>query len=124
MHANFDYVPFFWKPRKFKQSAEEEIPTPRIVSITDEGLAVVMGHEIAHAVAKHSVERASQAVLLNIGSTILDSVLDGALSASRVDDYVVQLGINLPFGRYSKPSKSIRSGMLLCCCQCCHCFLF
>ena len=72
-----------------------------ILDITknEDGMAAVMGHEIAHAVAKHSVERASQAVLLNIGSTILDSVLDGALSASRVDDYVVQLGINLPFGR-------------------------
>ena len=29
------------------------------------GLAAVMGHEIAHAVAKHSVERASRGVLLN-----------------------------------------------------------
>ena len=28
------------------------------------GLAAVMGHEIAHAVAKHSVERASQAFLI------------------------------------------------------------
>jgi predicted Zn-dependent protease len=63
------------------------------------GLAAVMGHEIAHAVAKHSVERASQAVLLNVGTTILDNILDGALSASRVDDYIVQLGINLPYGR-------------------------
>ena len=29
-----------------------------------------MGHEIAHAVAKHSVERASRGVLLNTGNTI------------------------------------------------------
>ena len=29
------------------------------------GLASVMGHEIAHAVAKHSVERASRGALLN-----------------------------------------------------------
>ena len=28
------------------------------------GLAAVMGHEIAHAVAKHSVERASRGVLV------------------------------------------------------------
>ena len=30
------------------------------------GLAAVMGHEIAHAVAKHSVERASRALVLNV----------------------------------------------------------
>ena len=30
-----------------------------------DGLAAVMGHEIAHAVAKHSVERASRGVLIN-----------------------------------------------------------
>ena len=33
-----------------------------ILKVTENkhGLAVVMGHEIAHAVAKHSIERASQ----------------------------------------------------------------
>ena len=34
------------------------------------GLAAVMGHEIAHAVAKHSVERASRGVLLNTRNSI------------------------------------------------------
>ena len=34
-----------------------------------DGLAAVMGHEIAHAVAKHSIERASRNVLLNTGYT-------------------------------------------------------
>jgi Zn-dependent protease with chaperone function len=29
-----------------------------------------MGHEIAHAVAKHSVERASRGTLLNVGTRI------------------------------------------------------
>ncbi len=69
------------------------------VTKNEDGMAAVMGHEIAHAVAKHSVERASQAALLNIGSVILDKALDGALRATKVDDYIVQLGINLPFGR-------------------------
>ena len=38
-----------------------------ILDITknNNGLAAVMGHEIAHAVAKHSVERSSRSILLN-----------------------------------------------------------
>ena len=31
-------------------------------------LSVVMGHEIAHAVARHSIERMSQAMTINLGT--------------------------------------------------------
>ena len=58
-----------------------------------------MGHEIAHAVARHSVERASQALAINVGSTILDIALEGALSSTSADDYLVSLGLTLPFNR-------------------------
>ena len=37
----------------------------------DAGLAVVMGHEIAHAVAKHSNERMSQALVAQLGGQVL-----------------------------------------------------
>ena len=43
-------------------------------------LAAVMGHEIAHAVAKHSVERASRGTLLNVGTRIIDIASGGVLS--------------------------------------------
>ena len=36
------------------------------------GLAAVMGHEIAHAVAKHSVERASRNVAINVVTQVTD----------------------------------------------------
>ena len=36
------------------------------------GLSVLLGHEIAHAVAKHSMERQSQAMTLQIGSQVAD----------------------------------------------------
>ena len=45
-----------------------------------DGLAAVMGHEIAHAVAKHSVERASRGTLLNVGTRIIDIASGGVLS--------------------------------------------
>jgi Zn-dependent protease with chaperone function len=34
------------------------------------GLAAVMGHEVAHAVAKHSIERASRGTILNTSTRI------------------------------------------------------
>jgi len=69
------------------------------------GLASVMGHEIAHAVAKHSVERASRTTLINVGTQIADIASGGKISGvSRtagmdVAGLLTQLGINNPFNR-------------------------
>jgi predicted Zn-dependent protease len=69
------------------------------------GLAVVMGHEIAHAVAKHSVERASRALVLNIGTAALDIFTGGAVSNAQrttgvdVAGMLRTFGIDNPFGR-------------------------
>jgi len=75
------------------------------VTKNKDGLAAVMGHEIAHAVAKHSVERASRALVLNIGTAALDIFTGGAISnASRstgvdVAGMLRTFGIDNPFGR-------------------------
>ena len=69
------------------------------------GLAAVMGHEIAHAVAKHSIERASRALVLNLGTQIADIASGGAISrtsrATGVDvaGMLRTFGIDNPFGR-------------------------
>ncbi|PZX53944.1 peptidase M48-like protein [Algoriphagus ratkowskyi] len=42
---------------------------------TETGIAVVMGHEIAHAVASHSAERMSTGMLTNLGVSALSSAL-------------------------------------------------
>ena len=41
------------------------------VTQDEAGLAVVMGHEIAHAVARHGNQRMSQGILLQTGGTVL-----------------------------------------------------
>tara|TARA_B100001123_G_C15270493_1_gene1010142 strand:+ start:502 stop:1341 length:840 start_codon:yes stop_codon:yes gene_type:complete len=69
------------------------------------GLAAVMGHEIAHAVAKHSIERASRALVLNVGTQIADIASGGALSRTQrttgvdVTGMLRTFGIDNPFGR-------------------------
>jgi len=69
------------------------------------GLASVMGHEIAHAVAKHSVERASRGVLLNTTTQIFDIFSGGKLTqVNRVTGMntvglLSQIGIMNPFSR-------------------------
>ena len=69
------------------------------------GLAAVMGHEIAHAVAKHSIERASRSMVINIGTQIADIASGGKISgASRaagvdVAGMLAHFGINNPFNR-------------------------
>ena len=69
------------------------------------GLAAVMGHEIAHAVAKHSVERASRGALLNTGTQIIDIISGGKLSqvnrttGMNTVGLLSQLGIMFPFNR-------------------------
>lgn len=45
------------------------------VAETEAGLAVVMGHEIAHAVARHGNERMSQALLAQFGAVALSQAL-------------------------------------------------
>lgn len=43
----------------------------------DAGLATIMGHEIAHAIAQHSSERASQAALAEMGGSLLGAATSG-----------------------------------------------
>ena len=76
----------------------------KITKNTD-ALSIVMGHEIAHAVARHSLERMSHAMTINLSTTVADIFLGGAINRTRntvgqntgLD--IFQLGIMNPFGR-------------------------
>ena len=81
------------------------------------GLAAVMGHEVAHAVAKHSVERASRGVLLNTSTQLIDILSGGKLSdVNRVTGMdtvglLSQVGIMNPFSR-KQESEADYLGMI------------
>ena len=87
------------------------------VTKNQNGLAAVMGHEVAHAVAKHSVERASRGVLLNTGARIIDIASGGILSdinrTTGMDSVgmLAQLGIMNPFNR-KQESEADYLGMI------------
>ena len=87
------------------------------IANNEASIAALMGHEIAHAVAKHSVERASRGVLLNTGARIIDIASGGILSdinrTTGMDTVgmLAQLGIMNPFNR-KQESEADYLGMI------------
>jgi predicted Zn-dependent protease len=74
------------------------------LTTNDVGLAVVLGHEIAHAVAGHGDERMSQAMLAQLGGAALSQALSEKPEQTRqiwmsVFGVGVQYGALLPFSR-------------------------
>ena len=78
------------------------------VTQTETGLAVVMGHELAHAIAQHGNERMSQYYMADLGLNLSAVALDLSLSndkeaakqwAMLAAGVGVQLGVLLPFSR-------------------------
>jgi predicted Zn-dependent protease len=79
------------------------------------GLAVVMGHEIAHAIARHGAERMSQAQLAELGGQALAIGLGGSASSAAIlaaYGLGAQVGVLLPYGR-TQESEADHIGLLL-----------
>ena len=87
------------------------------VTKNENGLAAVMGHEIAHAVAKHSVERASRGAVLNVSTQVIDILSGGKLSqvnrttGMNTVGLLSQLGLLNPFNRQQE-SEADYLGMI------------
>lgn len=74
---------------------------------TEEGLAIVLGHEVAHAVAKHSAERISQQMILNYGGVGLGLLLQNKSEQTQTLAQTVyglgsQVGVTLPYSRLNE----------------------
>lgn len=71
---------------------------------SDDDLAVVLGHEVAHAVAKHSNERMSQQLMAQYGAALLGAAVSNKSAAvqqaaNAVYGVGAQYGVMLPFSR-------------------------
>jgi predicted Zn-dependent protease len=89
-----------------------------ILPVTNDegGLAVVMGHEIAHAVANHGDERMSQGLIAQMGGIALSKAL--ASSPEKTSDLFMvaygigtQVGVLLPYSRLQE-SEADRLGLI------------
>jgi predicted Zn-dependent protease len=82
----------------------------------EEGLAVVMGHEISHAIAKHGNERMSQGLVAQMGGMALSVALAEKSQETR-DLFMTafgvgsQVGILLPYSRIQE-SEADRLGLI------------
>lgn len=86
------------------------------ITQSDEGLAVVLGHEIAHAIAEHGNERMSQELLRSVGAVGLMVALDEEPAQTKalwmgVYGLGTQVGIMLPFSR-THESEADKLGLI------------
>ena len=83
------------------------------VAKTEHQLAAVMGHEVAHAIARHSSERISQQVLLQTGLQGASAIAGpGAQAYVQLAAQAATLGIVLPFSR-SQESEADEIGLIM-----------
>ena len=72
------------------------------IANNEDSLAALMGHEIAHAVARHGSERASQGLILDLGTMAVEKLLIGRPltgDSRKLYDYFTTFGVMLPFSR-------------------------
>lgn len=73
------------------------------ISKTDAGLAVVLGHEISHALAGHGNERISQAMVAQYGGAILGSTTSGQMAS--IFQQVYPIGAQVALLKYGRSQE-------------------
>ncbi len=81
------------------------------LKLTDDEVATVMGHEVAHALREHARERMGKNAATNIGASLLSSVLGLGQTGQTLTNYGVRL-LTLQFSR-SDESEADLVGMEL-----------
>ncbi len=83
---------------------------------TDDDVAVILGHEVAHVISRHSSERISQALLVQVGAVAVDEATKNKSARTRQAWLTgfglgAQFGVLLPFSR-SHESEADHLGLI------------
>ena len=83
------------------------------LKLTDDEIAAIMGHEIAHALREHGRERISQAYAQQAGMAILAMVTDMSQKQAAILQTATHLGLTLPHGRGQESEADVMGLELL-----------
>lgn len=77
----------------------------------DAGLAAVLGHEVAHVLARHSAERVSQQLSVQLGAQLAGAVFGIDPELTQAGAGILANGLLLPWGR-SQESEADHLGLI------------
>ncbi len=85
------------------------------IAQTEAGLAIIVGHELGHVIARHGAERMSQGLLAELGGTALAVAVQSRPEANMIMAAYglgAQVGVLLPYSRLQE-SEADRIGLVL-----------
>jgi predicted Zn-dependent protease len=69
------------------------------ITLNEAGLATVIGHEVAHAVARHGAERVSEGMLMQTGGAVVDAALGSSADPTTASLVTLAYGLGATLGR-------------------------
>lgn len=77
------------------------------LQLSDDEIAQIMGHEIAHALREHGREAISRAYTTQVGTQVIGSLLGLGEGARQAADMAVQYGLTLPNSRSNETEADL-----------------
>ncbi len=121
-HSDFDRYPFTFAvvdtplPNAFALPAGQIFVTRGMLDLglSDDMLAALLGHEIAHVTSEHFLKQKKRATWLNVASSLLSVGLIAASAADRDDGYVGPYGYTRDQGSTAAAAQAaLTGGMVL-----------
>lgn len=77
------------------------------LQLTDDEVAVIMGHEIGHALLEHGRARMSQQVLKNVGISVAAAVFNLGQVSAELLGQAAHLAVSLPYARKQETDSDL-----------------